>query len=195
MAEVELPNPKELHELKEKGFTKRVALITAIFAVILAIASLGGNKVMKEMLLAQQQASDQWAFYQAKVIREHLYRSQKMRLEVDLIERARSMKSEARQRIEAMLKKMADEEARYNQEKKEVEQEARKLEKERDLYRSRDPFFEFAEVLLQIAIVMSSISILATSHRVFYFGIAAAILGAFFALNGFFLIVQVPLFH
>jgi hypothetical protein len=195
MAEVELPNPKELHELKEKGFTKRVALITAIFAVILAIASLGGNKVMKEMLLAQQQASDQWAFYQAKVIREHLYRSQKMRLEVDLIERARSMKSEARQRIEATLKKMADEEARYNQEKKEVEQEARKLEKERDLYRSRDPFFEFAEVLLQIAIVMSSISILATSHRVFYFGIAAAILGAFFALNGFFLIVQVPLFH
>jgi hypothetical protein len=195
MAEVELPNPKELHELKEKGFTKRVALITAIFAVILAIASLGGNKVMKEMLLAQQQASDQWAFYQAKVIREHLYRSQKMRLEVDLIERARSMKSEARQRIEAMLKKMADEEARYNQEKKEVEQEARKLEKERDLYRNRDPFFEFAEVLLQIAIVMSSISILATSHRVFYFGIAAAILGAFFALNGFFLIVQVPLFH
>lgn len=195
MAEVELPNPKELHELKEKGFTKRVALITAIFAVILAIASLGGNKVMKEMLLAQQQASDQWAFYQAKVIREHLYRSQKMRLEADLIERAASMKPEARQRIEAMLKKMADEEARYNQEKKEVEQEARKLEKERDLYRSRDPFFEFAEVLLQIAIVMASISILATSHRVFYFAIVSAILGTFFTLNGFFLIVQIPFFH
>ncbi len=195
MAEVELPNPKELHELKEKGFTKRVALITAIFAVILAIASLGGNKAMKEMLLAQQQASDQWAFYQAKVIREHLYRSQKMRLEADLIERAGSMKSEARQRIEAMLKKMADEEARYNQEKKEVEQEARKLEKERDLYRSRDPFFEFAEVLLQIAIVMASISILATSRRVFYFALVSAILGTLFALNGFFLIVQIPFFH
>lgn len=118
-----------------------------------------------------------------------------MRLEADLIERAGSMKSEARQRIEAMLKKMADEEARYNQEKKEVEQEARKLEKERDLYRSRDPFFEFAEVLLQIAIVMASISILATSHRVFYFAIVAAILGAFFALNGFLLIVPIPFFH
>jgi ABC-type multidrug transport system fused ATPase/permease subunit len=195
MPEVELPSHKELEELREKGFTKRVALITAIFAVILAIASLGGNKAMKEMLLAQQQASDQWAFYQAKVIREHLYRSHKMHLEADLIERAGSMKPEARKRIEGTLKKMAEEEARYNQEKKEIEKEARKLEKERDLYRSKDPFFEFAEVLLQIAIVMSSISILATSHRVFYFAIAAAILGAFFALNGFFLIVQVPLFH
>ena len=80
MPEVELPNPEELEEIKAKSFTKRVALTTAIFAVVLAIASLGGNNAMKEMLLAQQQASDQWAFYQAKVIREHQYRAQKMRL-------------------------------------------------------------------------------------------------------------------
>ncbi|HLF48494.1 MAG TPA: DUF4337 family protein [Methylomirabilota bacterium] len=45
---------------------------------------MGGNHAMKEMLLAQQQASDQWAFYQAKVIREHQYRGQKLRLEADL---------------------------------------------------------------------------------------------------------------
>ena len=78
MSEVELPNPKELQEVKEKHFERRVGLTTAIFAVVLAIASLGGNNAMKEMLLAQQQASDQWAFYQAKVIREHQYRGQKL---------------------------------------------------------------------------------------------------------------------
>jgi Domain of unknown function (DUF4337) len=195
MAELELPNPKELEEIKGKAFTKRVALVTAVFAVILAIAALGGNYTMKEMLLAQQQSSDQWAFYQAKVIREHLYRSQKMRLEADLIERAGSMKPEAKERIEGMLNKLAEEEARYNLEKKEVEKEAKKLERERDLHRSKDPFFDFAEVLLQIAIVMSSISILAASRRVFYFAIVAAILGAFFVLNGFLLIVRIPFFH
>jgi hypothetical protein len=195
MAEVELPNPKELEEIKEKGFTKRVALITAVFAVILAIAALGGNYTMKEMLLAQQQASNEWAYYQAKVIREQLYRIQKMHLEADLIERAGAMKPEVRERIEALLKKMAEEEARYNVEKKEIEQSAKKLEKKRDLHRSKDPFFEYAEVLLQIAIVMSSISILAASRRVFYFACGAALLGALFALNGFFLIVPIPLFH
>ena len=42
------------------------------------------------MLLAQQKSSDQWAFYQAKVVREHLYRVQKLRLEVDLAERSPS---------------------------------------------------------------------------------------------------------
>ncbi len=63
MAEVELPDPEELEEVKGKQFTRRVALTTAIYAVLLAITSLGGNNAMKEMLLAQQQASDQWAFY------------------------------------------------------------------------------------------------------------------------------------
>lgn len=52
MSEVELPDPEELSEIKEKAFGKRVALTTAIFAVVLAIASLGGNNAMKEMLLA-----------------------------------------------------------------------------------------------------------------------------------------------
>src|SRR2546422_7985488 len=86
MTEVELPNPEELHEHAEKSFSRRVALTTAIYAVVLSIASLGGNNTVKEMLLAQQQSSDQWAFYQAKVIREHQYRAQKMLLETQLAE-------------------------------------------------------------------------------------------------------------
>src|SRR4026208_2532286 len=91
MAEVELPNPKELHEQSEDRFGRRVALVTAVFAVILSISSLGGNNATKEMLLAQRTSSDQWSFYQAKVIREHLYRAQKQRLEADLIERGPAM--------------------------------------------------------------------------------------------------------
>jgi hypothetical protein len=86
MAEVELPNPEELEEARNKTFSRRVALTTAVYAVVLPIASLGGNNAMKEMILAQQQSSDQWAFYQAKVIGEHLYRSQKMNLETVLAE-------------------------------------------------------------------------------------------------------------
>ena len=113
MAEVELPKPEELHEHRADHFSRRVALVTAIFAVLLAIAALGGNHAMKEMLLAQQKSSDQWAFYQAKVIREHQYRGQKLRLEVDLIERGDTMKPEAREKIDALMRKrFADEEKR-----------------------------------------------------------------------------------
>ena len=102
MEEVELPNPEELGERKGKAFTRRVALATAIFAVVLAIASLGEKNAMKEMILAQQQASDSWAFYQAKALREHQYRTQKFRLEVDLAERGPGMKPAVRQKFETL---------------------------------------------------------------------------------------------
>jgi len=195
MVEVELTNAEELEEIRGKAFTKRVALTTAIFAVILAITSLGGNNAMKEMLMAQQQSSDQWAFYQAKVLREHLYRGQKLRLEIDLIERGSGMKPEVKERVEVMLKKMTDEEARYNAEKKEIEKEAKKLEHERDVNRDKDPYFDYGEVLLQIAIVMASVSILSGSRPVFYFALVGAILGSLFSINAFFLIFRIPFFH
>jgi hypothetical protein len=193
MAEMELPNPEELEELKAKAFTRHVALTTAIYAVILAIASLGGGVAMKEMLLSQQQASDQWSFYQAKVIREHFYRGQKERLELDLLEKE-TLKPEVKKRYEELLKKMTVEEARYNVEKKEIQKEAKHLEHERDVYRGKDPYFEYAEVLLQIAIVMSSIAILAHSRLMFGFSLVSATLGALLAANGFLMIVHLPFF-
>ncbi len=195
MEEVEVPNTKELEEIKGKVFTRRVALTTAIFAVALAITSLGGNNAMKEMLLAQQQSSDQWSFYQAKVLREHLYRSQKLRLEVDLIERGSGMRPEVKERVEGLLKRISEEEARYNAEKKDIEKEAKKLEHERDVNRSKDPYFDYGEVLLQIAIVMASVSILSGSRPVLYFAIISACLGALSSLNGFFLIFRIPFLH
>ncbi len=195
MGEVEVPNTEELEEIKGKVFTKRVALTTAIFAVALAITSLGGNNAMKEMLLAQQQSSDQWSFYQAKVLREHLYRSQKFRLEIDVVERGSGMKAEVKERVEGLLKKISEEEARYNVEKKEIEREAKKLEHERDVNRSKDPYFDYGEVLLQIAIVMASVSILSRSRPVFYFAIVSACLGALSSLNGFFLFFRIPFLH
>lgn len=195
ISEVELPNAEELEEARGKAFTKRVALTTGIFAVVLAITSLGGNNAMKEMLLAQQQSSDQWSFYQAKALREHLYRGQKLRLETDLIERGSGMKPEVRERVEGVLKKMSEEEVRYNAEKKEIENEAKKLEHERDVNRGKDPYFDYGEVLLQIAIVMASVSILSGSRPVFYFAIVSACLGTLASLNGFFLIFQIPFLH
>ncbi|MBI2491097.1 MAG: DUF4337 domain-containing protein [Candidatus Rokubacteria bacterium] len=194
MAEVELPDPEELRERGEKAWSRRVALVTAIYAVALAIASLGGNNAMKEMLLAQQKSSDQWAFYQAKVIREHQYRGQKLLLEAQLAEPS-AWKGAERARFEALAGRFADEEKRYNAEKKDIEKDAKKLERERDQNRDRDPYFDYAEVLLQIAIVSSSVSILAASRPMFGFSLALAGLGGLLALNGFTLLVKLPFLH
>ncbi len=194
MAEVELPNPEELEERRDKAFSRRVALTTAIYAVVLAIASLGGNNSMKDMLLAQQQSSDQWAFYQAKVIREHLYRAQKLVMEAELADAA-AVRGPRQDRLEALAKQFADEERRYNAEKKDIEQDAKRLEHERNVNRDRDPYFDYAEVLLQIAIVCSSVSILSTSRPMFWFSMALALLGVVFTANGFLLFFRFPFLH
>jgi hypothetical protein len=192
--EVELPKPDELHEHAGHHFSRRVALVTAIYAVVLAVAALGGNHAMKEMLLAQQQSSDQWAFYQAKVVREHLYRAQRMRLEVDLAEPT-APRAPAREKGEALLKTLADEEKRYNAEKKDIEKDAKKLEALRDSFQVRDPYFLVAEGLLQIAIVMSSVSILSRSGLIFSFSLVLAVMGAVLTANGYFMLFQLPFFH
>jgi len=195
MTEIELPKHEELEELRAKHFTRRVALTTAVFAVLLAITSLGGNNAMKEMLLSQQQASDQWAFYQSKNIRELIYRTSGLRMEAELLERGAAMKPVAKKRYEAILADMRVEQARYTDEKKKIEQEAKHLEAERDRNLSKDPYFDYAEVLLQISIVMASISILAVSRQIFYFAIGCASLGTLMMLNGYLLIFRLPFFH
>jgi len=194
VAEIEVPNPDELHERGETTFGRRAALTTAIYAVVLSIASLGGNNTVKEMLLAQQQSSDQWAFYQAKVIREHQYRAQKMLLETQLAEPS-SLKGAERAKVEALATKFAEEEKRYNAEKKDIEKDAKKLELARDVRRERHPYFEFGEVLLQIAIVSASVSILSSSRPMFWFSLVLAALGAALTLNGFTPLFTLPVLH
>lgn len=195
MSEVELLNPEELSELREKAFTRRVALVTALFAVMLAITALGGNNAMKEMLLAQQQSSDQWAFYQSKVMRQQMYAIEKKRLEAELLRDGATMSPKARAMYEDMLKNADDEAKRYADEKKKIEQNAKALEEVRDLNMTKDPYFDYSEVLLQISIVLASISILAASAGVFYFALIAAGLGTVLMINGYLLIFRIPFFH
>jgi uncharacterized protein DUF4337 len=195
VAEVELPDPHELEERRDKSFSRRVALVTAIYAVVLAIASLGGNNAMKDMLLAQQQSSDQWAFYQAKVIREHLYRAQKLVMEAELADASAAARVGRHEKLQALAAKFAEEEQRYGAEKKDIEKDAKRLEHERDLYRTKDPYFDYAEVLLQIAIVCASVSILAASRPMFLFSFVLAVLGVISTLNGFLLFARIGFLH
>jgi hypothetical protein len=189
LADVELPDPDELEERRDKAFSRRVALTTAVYAVVLAIASLGGTNAMEGILLAQQEASNQWAYYQAKVVREHVNRASKLLIETQLAEPS-SLRDAERGKFEALMKKYADEEGRMSADKKDIEKDARGFEAARDLNKSRDTYFDYAEVFLQIAIVSASVAILAASRPMFWFSLALAILGALATANGFTLLVR-----
>jgi hypothetical protein len=78
-------------------------------------------------------------------------------------------------------------------EKKEIEEEAKTLERERDRYRAKDLYFEYAEALLQIAIVMASIAIVSGSRPVFLFSLILAIGGGLLTVDGYTLLAKLPL--
>lgn len=195
MAKKECQDPEHFTNISGSAFTTRIALTTMIFAVLLAITSLGENNAAKEMLLAQQLAADQRASFQSQILSEHQYKTNGLRMEADLLERGPRMRANIRKLYEAMLKDMKVEEIRYREGKKKVEAEAIDLEAKRDRNRAKGPYFDYAGVLLQISIIMASISLLSASLRLFYFSIGSAALGTFFMLNGFFLIFRLPFFQ
>jgi hypothetical protein len=180
---------------KEKAFTARVAITTAIFAVILSVSSVGGNNAMKDMLLSQQQASDQWSFYQAKAMRQHLYDLERIRYEADLLARGSALAPEARRRFEDLRKGFAERESRYRKDKGAIKREAKKLEKDREENRTKDPYFDLAGVLLQVAIIMASVALLGQSRPMYWFSVGLAAAGTFFTINGFLLFVRIPFMH
>jgi len=175
-----------------KRFERRVALVTAIIAVAMAVSALGGSNSTKEMLLAQQQASDQWAFYQAKVVREHLYRTQAEQARVVILTQRKSLAPESRKSLEETQAKFEAEAARYAKEKKELEIEATSLEARRDVAGSRDQNFDYAGVLFQVAIVLGSVAILSESRKVLMACLLFGAVSTFFAANGFLLFWKLP---
>jgi hypothetical protein len=192
MSEVELPNPEELEEAAGKRFSKRVALTTAIYAVLLAITSLGGNNATKEMMLSQQMSNNQWSYYQAKSIKESFAIERRESVEAILAEHGAAMTPDARKIFERRRDAAASDEARYAKEKGQILAEAKTLEKDRDIGRAKDPYFDFGEVLLQLAIVTASTAILSGSSPVYLFSIVMAAFGAVLSLNGFLQLFTLP---
>lgn len=88
--------------------------------------------------------------------------------------------------------------ARYDSEpetgegRKELLARALVLEERRDRAQRRDPYFDYAEALLQIAIVLASVSIIAGSRALLAAGAAVGGVAVLLMLNGFLLVIDVP---
>jgi hypothetical protein len=195
MVKREHQDPEEQSKMSAPALAARIAFSTLIFAVLLALTSLGANNATNKMLYAQQQAADQRAAYQSQVIGEQLYKTNGLRMEAYLLERGQAMRPNIRKLYGAMLKDMKSEEMRYREGKKKSDADAINLEAQRDRQRAKGPSFDLAGFLLQISIVIASIAILTVSRRLFHFSIGSAALGALFMLNGYFLIFRLPFFH
>jgi len=169
----------ELHEhaehAKHNPDLAPVSVTMAILAVLVAIISLLGQRAAFDATLGQAKASDQWAYFQAKNIRGH-----EDKLFADLT--AITTNTEALAKVRTEYLQEAD---RYKEEQKEIEAEARKIEQEVEIQLKRADRFDLGEVFLEIALVITSITLL-SGRRVFWlFGLALGATGIVLAATGF----------
>src|SRR5262245_36594957 len=97
-------------------FRTRAAITIAVLGMLLAIASLGGEGALKQTLNATVWASDTYAFYQAKNIRQTATMLAADALESTLRLHADAMNSAQRQDLERRLADYRVEIARYESE-------------------------------------------------------------------------------
>jgi len=174
----------ELDELKEAAERAKenkalapVSLTMAILAVMVATVSLLGHRAHTEEILLQTRATDQWAYYQAKNIRRN-------NLEAldDVLTALENTKEERAQEVQKHFHEEID---KYRDQQKDIQSEARGLEAEVGRASRRADRFDLGEVFLEIALVVTSITLLTDKRAYWYFGFVLAALGAISAASGF----------
>jgi len=181
----------------EDNFKQRAAIGIAVLAMMLAITGLGGSNAEKEATNNNIFASNFYAFYQAKNIRQTSFALAADELELTMAANpamAPEVKAAMQKRIDGYRKNVAryETEPETNEGKKELLVRAKAFENLRDIALKRDPYFDYAEVLLQIAIVLVSVAIVSGLAWLAFAGGALGIVGSILMFNGYFLIAEIP---
>ena len=173
-------------EEKKDPWLNYLALTTVIFAVCATLSTFKGGGYSTRSVLSQAQASDQWAFFQAKSIKENVYRLQteKIQLEAKLDADASAAKAAIyKDAISAYEKKAAS----YETEKAAIKAQAETWEKQRDDAKKHGEPFGIAVILLQIAILISSIAALLKRQLLWYLAVPVGLAGIVYFADGFLL--------
>lgn len=153
---------QELHEHAEHGHVPGMAPVSftmALLAVLVAVVTLLGHRSHTEEILLQNKTTDEWAFYQAKTLRRNNLEALR-----DMME---ALQGKDAEKAEALQKKFDTSIEKYADDQKEIQQEAQNLQSELKQMARRADRFDIGEVLLEIGLVVTSITLL-TGRRLYW---------------------------
>ncbi len=174
MEEIEVPLEKtqeEIHEhaLHSGGWVSRVALSSAIFAVVAAIAALLAGHHSNEAMIDQIRAANYWSYYQSKSIKSSLLTSK-----VDILA---AQGKKASEKDEEKLKE-------YKKEMEDITHEAKEREESSEKNLHLHETLAKAVTLIQIGIAISAISVLVRKKRFWYVSLGFGLVGFYFFIAG-----------
>ena len=146
---------------REAQIKDRAGFVIVVLAALLAINTMIGGQNSSKTMNNTIAANNQWAWYQAKNMRQVLYET--AAVESKIPENKAKFEAEA---------------ARMKVDKEEIMTKAQALEAERDVARQKSPWFTWGGSVLQIGIVLLTASILAVSMPMFWVSIVVGSVGA-----------------
>jgi hypothetical protein len=168
--------PNEAQELQEHAehvaheqTLRPVAFTMSVLAVLVAVTTVLGHRTHTEAVLDQNKATDQWNYYQA-----HKIRSNDTMLASDLM----SVVTIADKGAAAKLAKgYADHQAKWTEDLKKEQDDAEAMQKKVEEAEARADRFDLAEALLEIGLVITSVTLLTRSRIYWYLGIGFSVVG------------------
>ena len=171
----------EVQELKEhaehgqESELRPVAFTMSLLAVLVAVTTVLGHRTHTEAVLFQNKATDLWNEYQARHIRAH-----NTELASSLLSTLAVGDKEAAGKLE---QKWKDGLAKSAGDQKEAQEKARNFEEQVELAERRADRFDLAEALLEIGLVITSVTLLTRSRIYWYLGMVFSAGGIASALS------------
>jgi hypothetical protein len=173
---------EELNELREHAEEAKhdpslvpVTMTMAVLAVLVATVSLLGHRSSTEEVILQNKVTDQWSHYQAKDTRRH-----NDELIADLTGIVAPKDAEASARLQEKIRAEAE---RYRDDQKELGAKGRELEQEFGVAHRKTDRLDLGEVFLEIALVITSITLLSGRRVYWHLGLLFAAAGILIAVS------------
>ncbi len=176
-----------IDETLEGHRNKRVAILIAILAAMLALAETGGGQSKQDALNANIEASNLWAFFQAKTIRQTVLRTAAEALEIEAPTLGAPQTDAAAKRMDAWKATIQryESEPETGEGRRELMSRAKAMEAKRDRALAADHVFEIASGALQIGIVLASAAVITGAIWLAFTAIGLGLVGTSFVALGF----------
>lgn len=166
---------------------KRIALLVAVLAALLAISEMGGKSSQTNALASHIDASNTWTFFQAKTIRQTTVRTAAEEAEATFKDSPQGMPAA----LKAQTERWRQTAQRYESEpetgegRKELMARAKTKEEQRDKLLAAYHMFEYGSASFQLAIVLAGAAALTSVAWLTLISMGLGVVGLGFTLLAF----------
>jgi hypothetical protein len=158
--------------------TRRVGIMVGVVGILLSVVTIAGHRAHTQAVIHRTESNDEWAYYQAKKIREYTSEVTVSVLQTLAADPAKTV---------APVQKLNAARDKYAADAEKIQEDAKRKDEESAVEERRALRFDIGEGLLELGLVLCSLYFLARNGFFPVFGVLAAAAGTAMGILGFLL--------